>query len=472
MKYNSIVNKKEKSKKNEVLSIYSNKEKNKIVENCIDRETELYDINISYGGDKGKIQKQQILHEKEKESYFKKRIDKSNYIETKRMWNYNLSFVENEYRNEWTKFVNNYEKMCNKAYLINYKITKNEDYEKQIGEEGFHGDSSLENIYKYAFIPFITKEDFISFIKNHTKNNSFTINGKDFMKVRYICPICLQIVVTSNMISHFFNFHYFSLHLIYWTDISRHIEHYVNEQIQNKFRKCMFYIKYFTSLYYFLYKYKENNLIFNDSLREKLEIMKKYINTDLIDKLATKQLKEEDAFSLIKLMECLYIEYFKENLPAAKKNRIFREKIKFKDKKKKKNNKNKIEDMDEDDDESDEKQKNNINNKKNNSVPVKRKNKRNNTNDNIKRIKSESETDEIEDDSDDNKKYNKEKKKKKNTSNSKLLNKKIVESSKDAKIPLNDNERKKDRKQNSIIDIVNKNEEDKKKRNNKNKKKK
>jgi deoxyinosine 3'endonuclease (endonuclease V) len=462
IKYNTPIIYKEKNKGNETLSLYSNKEKDKIVGKCIDKETPLYDINIRYGGDRTKIISGKLSNIRDKESYFKKRVDKSNFIETKRIWNYSLSFIEDEYSNEWKEFEKNVGEMYNKAYLINFDITKNEDYKKQIGQEGFKGDSSLENIYKYAFIPFISKDEFIIYIRNHADdhNTNFKINEKDFSLVRYICPCCLQIVVYYNMISHFLNLHYFSLHLIYWTDISKHIEHYVNEQLQNKFHLCIFYIRYFASLYYFLYKYKENNLINNDSLRQKLEVMKKYINTDLIDKLANKEIKGNDAFTVIKLMESLYIDYFQKNLPAAQKNRIFREKIKNKRKKKNKNKniknmklKENITDDDEsDDDESDH---SNSNKNKNKKIYNKRKAKRSKTTNNNKEKKIDSEADEVESSSQDENNNN-EKKEKRSPQKSKSidknedvnheLDKRMKKSKKLNKNKINDNTKNEDKK--------------------------
>lgn len=326
-KNNGKNNKKNKSKR-KITSINDNEKKN-LIETDIDKEIEKLDISINFNKSNSDIMQQKLNNYNLAKKYISDRINKKNYITTKRLWNYNLADIDKNYHKEWESFNNNFVKMYNKSYKIDFSIKKNEDYEKQVGEEGFTGNSDLVNIKKHAYIPFIDKVAFEEYINSNAEdclqnNIKFTIKDTDFRRIPYICPICKQILLNEKLVNHFFNFHYFSLHLIYWTDISQHIEQYVNEQIQNKFNICIFYIRYFTSLYFFLYKYKQNNEIVNKSLRYKLDIMKKYINTELIDNLSQKKLSESDALNTIKICENLYVDYFKHNLPQARKNRIYR----------------------------------------------------------------------------------------------------------------------------------------------------
>jgi deoxyribonuclease V len=327
-KNNGKINKKNKSK-SKITSINDNEKKN-LIETDIDKEIEKLDISINFDKSNSDIMQQKLNNYNLAKKYINDRINKKNYITTKRLWNYNLKDIDEKYHKEWEYFSNNFDKMYNKSYKIDFSIKKNEDYEKQVGEEGFTGNSDLVNIKKHAYIPFLDKVAFEDYINSNAEdclqnNIKFTIKDTDFRRIPYICPICKQITLNEKLVNHFFNFHYFSLHLIYWTDISQHIEQYVNEQIQNKFNICIFYVRYFTSLYYFLYKYKQNNDIVNKTLQYKLDIMKKYINTELIDNLSQNKLTESEALNTIKICENLYFDYFIHNLPQARKNRIFRQ---------------------------------------------------------------------------------------------------------------------------------------------------
>ena len=327
-KNNGKNNKKNKSKR-KITSINDNEKKN-LIETDIDKEIEKLDISINFDKSNSDIIQQKLNNYNLAKKYINDRINKKNYITTKRLWNYNLKDIDEKYHKEWELFSNNFVEMYNKSYKIDFSIKKNEDYEKQVGEQGFSGNSDLVNIKKHAYIPFIDKDAFEDYINSNAEdclqnNIKFTIKDTDFRRIPYICPICKQILLNEKLVNHFFNFHYFSLHLIYWTDISQHIEQYVNEQIQNKFNICIFYIRYFTSLYYFLYKYKQNNEIVNKTLRYKLDIMKKYINTELIDNLSQNKLSESEALNTIKICENLYADYFIHNLPQARKNRIYRQ---------------------------------------------------------------------------------------------------------------------------------------------------
>ena len=329
-----------------------------------DKKLEYLDMKISHINDKNS---HYIRFDKlERDALEKELIDRTKkgcIIQTKRYWNYSIDYLEKKGSEEWNIFMKNFREMYGKFYIMDYKTDEKGNRVISFIPTKFKRNIKIENkiddLYNYYYFPFYDVEEFIEFIKNETNDPNFSISKRLFNKFKYICPICITEINVENMTKHFLTIHYYSIHLVYWDDIGDRIEEFVNWNLTTKFERCIFYIKAFAGLFYLIYKYKDKE-IKNESLLEKLSVLKHYINFDMINKLFTSELKQSEANNAINICEILFCDYFEENLIAAKKKRVNKlyldncEKIKIEEsendnendnnknnKKKKRNNSNK-----------------------------------------------------------------------------------------------------------------------------------
>ena len=252
------------------------------------------------------------------------RTKKGCIIQTKRYWNFSIDYLEKKGSQEWNLFMKNFREMYGKMYIMDYQKDENGNKIKSFIPTKFKRNSNIDliiDLKNYYYFPFFDVDEFNNFIKSEINDNKFSITKREFNKFKYICPICITDISVENMTRHFLTNHYYSVHLVYWDDIGDRIEEFVNWNLTTKFERCIFYIKAFAGLFYLIYKYK-NNEIKNESLLEKLSVLKHYINLDIINKLFLNQLKESEANNTINICEILFCEYFEENLKAAKKKRV------------------------------------------------------------------------------------------------------------------------------------------------------